>query len=75
MSSPVKAFVLRKVGSWVRSWHSQLDGFSEVGVTENLLFPGGVVGPRHGRGVELLWRDVCAQVSTDTHTFSGGFLL
>lgn len=61
-SSPIKAFVLRKVWSWVGSRHPQLYGFSEVGVAENLLFPGGVVGPGHGRRVELLCSHFCTNV-------------
>lgn len=67
VSSPVKAFVLRKVLSWVWSRHPQFDGFSEVGVTENLLFPGGVVGPGHGRPDELLCNRFCTNVYANTN--------
>lgn len=67
VSSPIKAFVLRKVWSWIWSWHPHFDGFSEVGVTEDLLFPGGVVGPGHARGVELLCSRFCTKVNTNTH--------
>lgn len=74
-SSPIKAFILRKIWLWVLCWHSLFDGFSEVGVTENLLFPWGVVGPRHGRGVQLPCRHFYIKHNTNKTYVRGDFVL
>lgn len=67
LSSPVEALVLGEVWSWVGGGHAQFDGLSQVGVTEDLLIPGGVVGPGHGRGVQLLRGPFCTRGDTSTH--------